>query len=123
LYGHEMDDTISPLEAGLDFAVKLKKSDFIGKAALEGNNPPQRRRVGLEILGRGIVREHSDVYAHGALIGHTTSGTHCPYLGRPAAMALLDTSFTAPGTTVEVDVRGRRIEAAVVPLPFYQRAK
>jgi aminomethyltransferase len=123
LYGHEMDDEVTPLETGLNFAVKMNKDDFIGKAALEAKGEPAIKRVGLKVLGRGIIREHQDVYVGDEKIGHTTSGTHCPYLGYPIAMALVNSDYTSIGTKVEADVRGRRVEAEVVELPFYKRTK
>ena len=133
LYGHEMDETVTPLEAGLNFAVKLGKEEFIGREALVAAGEPARVRVGLSVTGRGIIREHQDVYAVGAAgdaeaagasrrIGRTTSGTHCPYLKHAVGMALADAAFAQVGTPVEVDVRGRRVPAEVVPLPFYKRA-
>lgn len=121
LYGHELDDGITPLEAGLGFAVKLDKEGFIGKEALERQGAPARKRVGLKVTGRGIIREREDVYAGEKRVGQTTSGTHCPYLGYPVAMAFLDVEYTDPGTQVEAEVRGRRVPAVVVPLPFYKR--
>ncbi len=121
LYGHEMDETITPFEAGLDFGVKMNKPDFIGKAALEAAGRPSRVRVGLEITGRGIAREHQPVFLGDTQIGMTTSGTHCPAVGKALAMALVDVSHSEPGTQVEVDVRGRRVGAVIVPLPFYHR--
>ena len=121
LYGHELTDDIGPLEAGLDFAVKLNKDDFIGKAGLEGRLPLTRTRVGLEVTGRGIVREHQDIYIGDRLAGQTTSGTHAPFLGKAIAMAYLSPADAAEGTQVEVDVRGRRVACKVVPLPFYKR--
>ncbi|MDO4321489.1 MAG: glycine cleavage system aminomethyltransferase GcvT [Lachnospiraceae bacterium] len=123
LYGHEMDDEITPLEAGLGVFVKMGKEEFIGKSALEEKGAPEKKRVGLKVTGRGIIREHSAIYDGDKKIGMTTSGTHCPYLKAPAAMALLETQYTAVGTSVEVDVRGRRVAAEVVKLPFYQRTK
>ena len=84
---------------------------------------PKVARVGLNITGRGIAREHCEVYDGDKLLGTTTSGTHCPYLGRPVAMAIVPVEYSTVGTQVEVDVRGRRITAEVVPLPFYKRAK
>ncbi|NLP33918.1 MAG: glycine cleavage system aminomethyltransferase GcvT [Clostridiales bacterium] len=120
LYGHEMDDDITPIESGIGFTVKIDKEDFIGKAALE-NRELTRKRVGLSITGRGIVRENCPVYIGEMQIGTTTSGTHCPYLGKAVAMALLDISYTEIGRQVEVEVRGRRIAAEVVSLPFYKR--
>lgn len=121
LYGHEMDDTISPKEAGLGIFVKMDKEDFIGRQAILDRGPLTRRRVGLKVTGRGIIREHQPVYAGDRQIGTTTSGTHCPYLGYPAAMALVDIGYKEPGTVVEVEVRGRRVAAEVVKLPFYKR--
>jgi len=121
LYGHEMDDTVTPLETGLGFAVKMDKEDFVGKAGILAKGKPTRTRVGLNITGRGIAREHCQVYYGDELIGTTTSGTHCPYLGRPVAMALLDITHSEIGTQVEVDVRGRRIAAEIVGLPFYKK--
>ena len=121
LYGHEMNEEITPLEAGLGFGVKLNKPDFIGKAALVAAGEPTRVRVGLVVTGRGIAREHQDVFLNGERIGATTSGTHCPAVGKAVAMALVDAAHSAPGTLVEVDIRGRRIGAEIVPLPFYKR--
>lgn len=117
LYGHEMDETVSPLETGLDFGVKLNK-DFIGRDAMMART--NRHRIGIQITGRGIAREHCDVWLGEKLIGHTTSGTHCPYLKGAYAMALTDEAYE-PGTEVTVDVRGRKIEGKVTPLPFYKR--
>ena len=122
LYGHEMDDGVTPLETGLERYVKLDKPGFIGREALLAAGAPRRARVGLKMTGRGIAREHCDVYAGEQLAGHTTSGTHCPTVG-PVAMALVETPFRAVGQKLSVDVRGRRVEAEVVPLPFYTRAK
>ena len=121
LYGHELSDTISPLTAGLGYFVKMDKPDFIGKSALEAAGQPPQRRVGLKAVGRGILREHQDVYLDGRKIGQTTSGTHCPYIGCSAAMAILDREHAGIGTHVEVDVRGRMVEAEIVPMPFYKK--
>lgn len=123
LYGHEMNDEVTPLEAGLGFAVKMAKEDFIGKAALEEKGELTRKRIGLKVTGRGIIRQQQEVFANGRVIGHTTSGTHCPFLGYPAAIALVDAAYTEPGTKVTVEVRGRMIEAEVAALPFYKRGK
>ena len=123
LYGHELSDDINPYEAGLGMFVKQDKPEFIGKAVLEHARPVRRRRVGLRMTGRGIAREGCPVYdGGGRMIGTVTSGTHCPYLGRAAAMALLDASCTEPGTQVMVEIRGKKIGAELVPLPFYKRA-
>lgn len=122
LYGHEMDDDISPRETGLGIFVKMAKEDFIGKKALEEKGVPTVKRVGLSVVGRGIIREHMPVYVGDQCIGHTTSGTHCPYLNHPVALAIIEKAHAAVGTTVEVEVRGRRVAAEIVALPFYKRA-
>lgn len=121
LYGHEMDDAITPFETGLGNYVKMQKPDFIGRKALEEKGEPKIARFGLEMTGRGIAREHCDVYLGEAKIGHTTSGTFCPFLSRAVAMALLEKEGLALDSQVEVDVRGRRIAAKIVPLPFYKK--
>lgn len=123
LYGHEMDETVSPKEAGLGLFVKMAKADFIGKKAMEEKGPVTRKRIGLKVTGRGIIRENAPVFVGDTQIGITTSGTHCPYLGYPVAMALVDVDYKEPGTQVEAEVRGRRITAEVVPTPFYKRTK
>ena len=89
--------------------------------AIAAKLPIARVRVGLEVTGRGIVREHQDIYIGGRLAGKTTSGTHCPFLGKAMAMAYLAPEDAAAGTEVEVEVRGRRIPCKVVELPFYKR--
>ncbi|PKM74507.1 MAG: glycine cleavage system protein T [Firmicutes bacterium HGW-Firmicutes-16] len=122
LYGHEMDDTVSPLETGLDFGVKLLKDDFIGKSALIARGEPKITRVGLKVTGRGIIREHCPVFIGEEKLGDTTSGTFLPYLNGAYAMALINKSHSEIGTLVSVEVRGRRIEAEIVPLPFYKKS-
>lgn len=121
LYGHEMDDEISPRETGLGIFVKMKKEDFIGKAALVERGKPTVKRVGLKVTGRGILREHQSVLLDGKEIGHTTSGTFCPYLNQPVAMAILPKEYAQIGQALEVDVRGRKVPVEVIPLPFYKR--
>jgi len=120
LYGHEMDEGITPLEAGLTWAVKRDKPDFIGKQAIMQRGTP-RIRIGLKVTGKGIAREKQGVYMDDILIGEVTSGTHLPYLGGAYAMALADSTRAALGAEVTIDVRGRRVTAEIVPLPFYKR--
>ena len=123
LYGHELSEEISPVASGLGHFVKTKKEEFIGKDALEKEltEGSARKRVGLRATGKGIIREHQEVMDGEKQIGMTTSGTHCPYLGYPAAMAMIDPEYTQVGTKVAVIVRGRRVAAEVVELPFYHR--
>lgn len=123
LYGHELSQDISPLETGLGRFVKLDKPDFIGREALVKQKAEglKRRRCGLEILDRGIAREGAPVLLRGEQIGFVTSGTMAPWLGKPIAMAMLAAEHAVAGNTVEVDVRGRALQALIVKLPFYKR--
>ncbi len=122
LYGHELNSEISPLECGLRFAVKMVKDDFIGKTAMLHNEKNKRVRIGLKAIGRGIMRENAPVYLEDTIIGHTTSGTHFPFMGYSGAMALLETDC-AIGTVVEVMARNGKMKAEIVSLPFYKRTK
>lgn len=123
LYGHEIDESIDPFTAGLDFAVKMDKEDFIGKRALADilSQPRRRTRVGLELAGRRIAREGCDVYAGSEEVGYVTSGTFSPTLEKSIAMAYVPPDRSEPGTELQVDIRGKREEARVVSLPFYKR--
>lgn len=121
LYGNDLNEDITPLEAGLGFGIKLDKEDFIGKKAIEEKGTPYKR-VGFKVKGRGIVREHEDIYIGDDKIGYTTSGTYCAYLKQPLAMGYVKEKYAEVGTLMEADVRGRRVEIEVTPLPFYKRA-
>lgn len=123
LFGHELTDSISPLEASLDFAVSMGKGDFIGKTALLKMGAPQRRRVGLRALGKGIAREHCPLQYDGRIVGETTSGTFGPSVGCAIAMALVDTAFAQTGTLLSAQVRGKTLDMQVVDLPFYKKQK
>ncbi len=105
----------------MGFAVKLNKENFIGKQGIIDRGTPTKTRVGLRITGRGIARENCPVFIGDQEIGRTTSGTHSPYFGYPIAMALIDVDKSAIGTEILVDVRGRKITAEIVELPFYKR--
>lgn len=120
LYGHELSADVTPLEAGLDVFVKLDKPEFIGRQGLLDRGA-RVRRCGLVPVDRGIPREGAQVFAGDEPIGRVTSGTHLPTLGHAACMALLKTEYTQPDAEALIDVRGRKIRAKVVPLPFYKR--
>lgn len=120
LYGHEMSPDITPLECGLQFAVKLDKENFIGRSALQA--PLRRVRIGLKLVDRGIAREHSQVLAGGVQVGFVTSGGVAPTLGGNYAMALVDSAH-AGTQDFEISVRGRTLKAVQAPMPFYKRAK
>lgn len=122
LYGHEISETIDPVTAGLGFAIKMDKP-FIGRDALLAKGEPAMERVGLRVTGRGIIREHQDIYQGDVKVGNTTSGTFCPFLKVACAMAYVEKDKAVPGTPVEVEVRGRRVACEVTALPFYNRAK
>ena len=111
LYGHELNEETDPFQAGLSWAVKLDKGDFIGREALlrRRQDPSLPQRIGLELEGRRIAREGAVVLKDGEPVGRVTSGTFSPTLNKAIAMA--------------VDVRGKREHARIVPLPFYRRRK
>lgn len=121
LYGHEMTEEISPLEAGIGFFVKLNKDDFIGKKALLSKQDPERVRIGMELLARGIARQGDAVLLNGEKIGEVTSGTMAPYLKKAVAMALVKKGRLTEGDEVNLEVRGRLLEAKVTKIPFYKK--
>lgn len=123
LYGHEMTDDITPLEAKLFFSVKLEKDDFIGKAALEKRKDSNRVLAGFRITGRGIVREGCEMFVGGKKVGFSTSGTMAPYLEYPVAMGYIEKQYSETGTKVSFKVREMDVEAEVVNTPFYKRNK
>jgi aminomethyltransferase len=125
LYGHKIDDTTTPYEADLAWIVKLGKGDFIGRDALarQKEQGVARKLVGFEVIDRGIARDGYPVYLDGEQVGSVTSGSPAPYLKKNIGLTYLPVGRAAVGTRFEVDVRGRRVAAEVVPTPFYQRAK
>jgi aminomethyltransferase len=125
LYGNDMDDTTTVVEADLGWIVGWKKDEFIGSAVLKQQKAEGARRklVGFEMLDRAIARHGYDVYVNGVKDGVVTSGTQTPFVKKNIGMAYLPTTASAPGTEFEVDIRGRRARAQVVPMPFYKRLK
>lgn len=125
LYGQELSADITPLEAGLQFFVKLDKEDFIGRDALlkQKADGLSRRLVGLEMIDRGIPRSHYPVYADGVKIGEVTTGTQSPTLKRNLGLALLDAAYSETGTEVYVEIRGKQLKAAVIKTPFYKKSQ
>src|SRR5215210_7827921 len=125
LYGNDMDETTTVLEADLGWIVGWKKDEFIGSDVLKRQKAEgtARRLVGFEVLDRAIARHGYDVYVDGQKAGVVTSGTQTPFLKKAIGMAYLPSGSTAPGTGFEIDVRGRRVQAQIVPMPFYKRAK
>jgi len=127
LYGHEISEEINVFEAGLTRWLKLDKGEFIGRDALlavQSEGGPRRRIVGLEMVERGIARDSYPVFSlTGDPVGAITSGSPAPFLKTNIAMALVPTSVAESGADLLVDVRGNRVRARQVPLPFYKRPK
>jgi glycine cleavage system T protein (aminomethyltransferase) len=124
LYGNDIDETTSVLEADLGWIVSWAKGDFIGRDALERqkNEGVPRRLAGFEMIDRAIARHGYPVLLDGSPAGHVTSGTQTPFLKKAIGMAYLPPDVP-DGTEIEVDVRNRRAKARVVPLPFYKRPR
>lgn len=121
LYGNDIDDTTSPLEAGLGWITKLNKGEFNDKEAMTQLKAEgvKRKLVGFEMVDKGIPRhDYPIVNASGEVIGKVTSGTQSPTLGKAIGMAYVPTELATPGSEIIVDVRGRHLKAQVVKLPF-----
>jgi aminomethyltransferase len=124
LYGHELSESINPYAAGVGWAVKLNKGEFVGRDALRAfKTNPGAARVGLRLEGKRIARQGATVLHEGCSVGTVTSGTFSPTLQQSLAMALVEPAAATTGTRLAVDVRGREEQAEVVPLPFYRRAE
>ncbi|MEM7757479.1 MAG: glycine cleavage system aminomethyltransferase GcvT [Cyanobacteria bacterium P01_A01_bin.40] len=123
LYGQEIDDSITPLEAGLGWVIHLKdKGDFIGRSILEQQKAAgvQRRLVGLEMSGRHIARHGYPVISEGETVGEVTSGTLAPTVGKAIALAYVPKALSKVGQALEVEIRGKTYPANVVKKPFYR---
>ncbi len=125
LYGHELLDDISPLEAGLGMFVKTAKFDFIGKDALlsQKENGLRRKIVGFEMKDRGIARGGFQVFGSDGPIGFVTSGTFSPTFNKSIGLAMVELPYTEVGTEFDIEIRGKKARAVVVKTPFYKRAK
>ena len=123
LYGHELDDTTTPLEAGLGWVVKFSKGSFLGRERLlrQKEQGVKRKLAGLELVEPGIARSHCRVFQGNDCVGEVSSGTRSPTLKKSIALAYLESEQAAVDNPVEIDIRGRRVGARVVELPFYHR--
>ncbi len=121
VYGHDIDQTTNPLEAGLGWVVKLAKADFLGKPAIERVKAegPRRRLVGFEMTDRAVARHGYRIVREGAEVGLVTSGSYGPSVDRYIGMGYVPAALAAVGTEIEVEVRGRPQKARVVKTPFY----
>jgi len=122
LYGHELDDTTTPLEAGLAWVVKFSKADFLSREILwrQKDTGPQRKLVGLELLQPGIARSAYGLFKDSRCIGHVTSGTKSPSLGKAIALGYVAAKESTIGQEIEVEIRGRKVPAKIIALPFYR---
>ena len=125
LYGHELGDDISTLEANLGWITKLQKGDFVGRDKLVELKEMglKRKLVGFEMREPGIARDGYDVYVGGKKVGAVTSGSPAPFLKKNIGMAFVPPEFANVGQELRIDVRGKRLAAEVVPTPFYKRQK
>ena len=125
LYGNDIDDTTTLLEANLGWICKLDKGDFIGRAALVQQKAEgvTRKLVGFEVIDRGIARDHQDVVIDDQRAGTVTSGSPAPYLKKNIGLAYVPTEYANVGQEIKIDVRGRLVRAQLVKTPFYKRAK
>ncbi|MDP8990490.1 MAG: glycine cleavage system aminomethyltransferase GcvT [Acidobacteriota bacterium] len=125
LYGHEINASITPWEAGLDWIVKLDKGDFLGREALvkQKQQGITRKLAGFEVKGRGIARDGYEILSAGVGSGWVTSGGPAPTLNKNIGMCFLPLPLVEPGNAIEISVRGRAVEAVTIPLPFYKRAR
>jgi aminomethyltransferase len=125
LYGNDIDDTTTVLEADLNWIIGWKKESFVGHEALrqQKESGVTRRIVGFVMVDRAIARHGHLVMQGTEQVGYVTSGTQTPFLKKAIGMAYVPTHMTAPGTDLDIDIRGRRAKAIVVELPFYKRPK
>jgi aminomethyltransferase len=125
LHGQDVDETTTPLEAGLPGIVGWDKPAFIGRDRLvaQRRDGVSRKLVGFEVLDRGIARQGHPVVADGRPVGVVTSGTQTPFLRKAIGLAYVPPGMAAPDTDLTIDVRGRLVRARVVPLPFYRRSR
>lgn len=125
LYGNDIDETTTLLEANLGWICKLNKGDFIGRDALAKQKEEgiKRRLIGFEMTERGIARDHHDVLIDGQKVGHVTSGSPAPFLKKNIGLAYVPIERSSEGQTLQIDVRGRAVEARIVPTPFYKRTR
>jgi aminomethyltransferase len=125
LYGHELDEETTLLEANLGWICKLDKGDFVGRDALAAQREKGLRKklIGLEMTERGIARDGYDVLVEGERLGTVTSGSPAPFLKKNIGLAYVPPDCAEPGREIQIDVRGKAIGARQVALPFYKRAK
>ena len=125
LYGHEIDDTTTPWEAGLGWICKPAKGEFLGRDALvrQKEKGVDRALVGFEMLDRLIARDGCAVSIGNEPVGQVTSGSPAPFLKKNVGMAYVPTAYKTPGTEIAIGIRANQAPARIVPMPFYKRSK
>ncbi|MEK4091412.1 MULTISPECIES: glycine cleavage system aminomethyltransferase GcvT [unclassified Viridibacillus] len=126
LYGQELSKDISPLEAGINFVVKLNKEvDFVGKSTLQAQkeNGVPRKSIGIEMIDKGIPRHGYPVFKGDTQIGEVTTGTQSPLTKRNIGLALIDSEYAELGQELEIEIRNRRLKVVTTATPFYKRQK
>ena len=125
LHGNDIDETTTVVEADLNWIVGWNKTEFLGRDVLHAQKAggTARTLVGFEMTERAIGRHGHQVFHNGQKVGIVTSGTQTPFLKKAIGMAYVPPALKAPGTEIEIDIRGRRAKAVVVPMPFYKRPK
>ncbi len=120
LYGNDLDETTTPLEAGLGWAISFTKGDFVGRSALlkQKEEGPKRTLVGFRMLDKPVAREHYPIYSEGKRIGIVTSGSFGPTVGYNVGLGYVERCFESPGTAIEIEIHGRLVKAEVVKRPF-----
>ena len=125
MYGQELSSEITPIEAGIGFAVKTDKEHFIGMEVLkeQKENGAPRKLVGIEMIDRGIPRHGYRVFVNGEEIGEVTTGTQSPTLKKNVGLVLIKTEFATLDNEVEVEIRGKKLKAKIISTPFYKRTQ
>ena len=125
LYGNDLDETTTLLEANLGWICKLDKGDFIGRESLarQKEDGVQRKLVGFEVTERGIARDHQDVLIDDECVGQVTSGSPAPFLKKNIGLTYVPVAHANVGQQIQIDVRGKLVGAQLVKTPFYKRAK
>ncbi len=125
LYGHEISDEITPLEANLGWICKLNKGEFLGREALTKLKEKglERKLVGFEMTDKGIARDSFDVYINDKKVGFVTSGSPAPFLKKNIGLAFVPSEFANIGQEIKIDVRGKHLTAKIIETPFYKRTK
>jgi aminomethyltransferase len=125
LYGHEIDESTTLLEANLGWICKLNKGDFIGRERLaqQKEDGIKRRLIGFEVTERGIARDEQDLVINGERVGKVTSGSPAPYLKKNIGMGYVPVEFAKEDQPIQIDVRGRLVGARIVKTPFYKRER